>query len=283
MRAEDIGPGDRAEKRAGAKPRATGNGQRETGNGKRATDMQNLFRNQGLGVTVRGVSKRYKIAAGDVHALRDSSWDVAKGSAVAIMGPSGCGKTTLLNLLGGVDRPSSGSILIDGQDLTTMNERALETHRLKRVGFVFQFFNLIPSITAFENIELPMVMAGTPEEACRKRSRELLGLVGLEAKGEKRPEELSGGEQQRVGVALALANDPALILADEPTGNLDSTNASAIANLLKSLATEYGKTVIMVSHDPKTVEVFPTVYDARRPVPGQRDACRERRMIAADR
>jgi ABC-type lipoprotein export system ATPase subunit len=108
-----------------------------------------------------------------------------------------------------------------------------------------------------------MVMAGTSDDECRRRSRELLGLVGLEAKGQKRPEELSGGEQQRVGVALALANDPALILADEPTGNLDSTNAAAIANLLKSLATEYGKTVIMVSHDPKTVEVFPTVYSMR--------------------
>ena len=106
--------------------------------------MDNLFKNQGLGVTVRGLSKRYTMAAGEVHALRESSWDVAKGSAVAIMGPSGCGKTTLLNLLGGVDRPSSGTILIDGQDLTGMNERALETHRLRRVGFVFQFFNLIP-------------------------------------------------------------------------------------------------------------------------------------------
>ena len=223
----------------------------------------NLFKNAGLGVTVTGVSKRYTMAAGDVHALRESSWEVRKGDAVAIMGPSGCGKTTLLNLLGGVDRPTTGHILIDGQDLTAMNERSLETHRLRRVGFVFQFFNLIPSITAFENLELPMVMAGTPEEECRARARRLLGLVGLEAKGEKRPEELSGGEQQRVGVALALANDPALILADEPTGNLDSTNAVAIATLLKSLATEYGKTVIMVSHDPKTVEVFPTVYAMR--------------------
>jgi putative ABC transport system ATP-binding protein len=222
-----------------------------------------LFRNQGVGVNVRGVSKRYVVAAGEVHALRESSWDVAKGSAVAIMGPSGCGKTTLLNLLGGVDRPTSGTIVIDGQDLTGMNERSLETHRLRRVGFVFQFFNLIPSITAFENIELPMVMAGMGDEECRRRSRALLGLVGLEAKGEKRPEELSGGEQQRVGVALALANDPALILADEPTGNLDSTNAAAIANLLKSLTTDFGKTVIMVSHDPKTVEVFPTVYAMR--------------------
>jgi putative ABC transport system ATP-binding protein len=222
-----------------------------------------IFRNPGVGVSVKGVSKRYQVAAGEVHALRESSWDVAKGDAVAIMGPSGCGKTTLLNLLGGVDRPSSGSILIDSQDLTAMNERALETHRLRRVGFVFQFFNLIPSVTAFENIELPMVMAGKPEAECRERARHLLGLVGLEAKGQKRPEELSGGEQQRVGVALALANDPALILADEPTGNLDSTNANAIAMLLRSLAIEHGKTVIMVSHDPKTVEVFPTVYSMR--------------------
>ena len=228
-----------------------------------ANGNDSIFNNPGVGVTVADVSKRYQIAAGEVHALRESSWEVRTGDAVAIMGPSGCGKTTLLNLLGGVDRPSGGTILIDGQDLTAMNERALERHRLRRVGFVFQFFNLIPSITAFENLELPMVMAGMPEAECHDRARHLLGLVGLEAKGQKRPEELSGGEQQRVGVALALANDPALILADEPTGNLDSANATAIANLLKSLATEHGKTVIMVSHDPKTVEVFPTVYSMR--------------------
>src|SRR6516164_2494278 len=222
-----------------------------------------MFTNKGVSVTVSGVSKRYRTAAEEVHALRESSWEVPTGGAVAIMGPSGCGKTTLLNLLGGVDRPTGGRILIDGQDLTAMNERALETHRLRRVGFVFQFFNLIPSITAFENLELPMVMAGVPEEDCRDRARRLLAMVGLDAKGGKRPEQLSGGEQQRVAVALALANDPALILADEPTGNLDSTNASAIANLLKSLSTEYGKTVIMVSHDAKAVEAFPTVYGMR--------------------
>ena len=226
-------------------------------------DNGKLFRNPGVGVAVRGLSKRYVVAAGEVHALRESSWEVGKGDAVAIMGPSGCGKTTLLNLLGGVDRPTSGTILVDGQDLTAMNERALEMHRLRRVGFVFQFFNLIPSVTALENLELPMVMAGMPEAECRERARHLLGLVDLETKGHKRPEELSGGEQQRVGVALALANDPALILADEPTGNLDSTNANVIATLLKSLSTDHGKTVIMVSHDQKTVEVFPTVYSMR--------------------
>jgi len=222
-----------------------------------------MFKNKGVNVTVSGLSKRYKTAAEEVHALRESSWQVPTCGAVAIMGPSGCGKTTLLNLLGGVDRPTTGTILIDSQDLTAMSERALEAHRLHRVGFVFQFFNLIPSITAFENLELPMVMAGTPEPECRDRARKLLAMVGLQAKGEKLPEQLSGGEQQRVAVALALANDPALILADEPTGNLDSTNAAAIAGLLKSLATEYGKTVIMVSHDSKAVEVFPTVYGMR--------------------
>jgi putative ABC transport system ATP-binding protein len=222
-----------------------------------------MFKNKGVGVSVSGLSKRYRMAAEDVHALRESSWEVRTGQAVAIMGPSGCGKTTLLNLLGGVDRPTTGKIVIDGQDLTQMNERALEKHRLLKVGFVFQFFNLIPSITAIENMELPMVMAGVPEAECRERALLLLGLVGLEAKGQKRPEELSGGEQQRVAVALALANDPSLILADEPTGNLDSTNAMAIAKLLRSLATDYGKTVVMVSHDPKTVEVFPEVHSMR--------------------
>jgi putative ABC transport system ATP-binding protein len=222
-----------------------------------------MFEHKGVNVKVDGVSKRYSTAAEEVHALRDSSWEVATGQAVAIMGPSGCGKTTLLNLLGGVDRASTGKILIDGQDIAQMNERALEQHRLRKVGFVFQFFNLIPSITAFENLELPMVMAGLSDAECRERAQALLALVGLEAKGQKRPEQLSGGEQQRVAVALALANDPALILADEPTGNLDSRNAVAIATLLRSLATEHGKTVIMVSHDPKMVDEFPTVYTMR--------------------
>jgi putative ABC transport system ATP-binding protein len=222
-----------------------------------------FFKHRGVNVQVTGLSKEYRMGPEQVHALRDTDWRVNTGTAVAIMGPSGCGKTTLLNLLGGVDRPTGGKITIDDDDLTAMNERALEKHRLLNVGFVFQFFNLIPSITAIENLELPMVMAGVPDEECHQRARTLLGLVGLEAKGQKRPEELSGGEQQRVAIALALANDPALILADEPTGNLDSVNAAAISKLLTHLATDYGKTVILVSHDPKTVEHFPTVYSMR--------------------
>jgi putative ABC transport system ATP-binding protein len=222
-----------------------------------------FFKHPGVGVRVSALSKRYRMGPEEVHALRATDWEVETGTATAIMGPSGCGKTTLLNLLGGVDKPSGGSIRIDDDDLTGMSERMLEQHRLLKVGFVFQFFNLIPSITAIENLELPMVMAGVESAECHERARMLLGLVGLEAKGQKRPEELSGGEQQRVAVALALANDPALILADEPTGNLDSANAAAIAKLLRRLATDYGKTVILVSHDPKTVEHFPTVHVMR--------------------
>jgi putative ABC transport system ATP-binding protein len=222
-----------------------------------------FFKHRGVRVEVSGLSKRYRMGPEEVHALRDTDWRVETGTPVAIMGPSGCGKTTLLNMLGGVDRPSGGRIKIDNDDLTAMNERMLEKHRLLNVGFVFQFFNLIPSISALENLELPMVMAGVSEAECHERAKTLLALVGLEAKGQKRPEELSGGEQQRVAIALALANDPALILADEPTGNLDSANAAAIAKLLLLLATDYGKTVILVSHDPNTVQHFPTVHSMR--------------------
>ena len=228
-----------------------------------ASSRISSFTNKGVRVEVTGAEKIYKTAAETVHALRETDWQVEAGQAVAIMGPSGCGKTTLLNLLGGVDRPSRGTVLVDGQSLSEASERALEKYRLLKVGFVFQFFNLLPSMTAFENLELPMMVAGMTEAASRGRARDLLDLVGLAAKGQKRPEELSGGEQQRVAIALALANDPALILADEPTGNLDTTNAAVIAALLRLLATDYGKTVIMVSHDPKAVEHFPYVFHMR--------------------
>ena len=222
-----------------------------------------FFTTKGVDVAVSGVRKVYKMPAEEVHALRGVDWSVKQGHAVAIMGPSGCGKSTLLNLLGGVDRPTGGEVHVDGQNIGSMDERSLEIYRLRKVGFVFQFYNLIPSISAVENVELPMIMAGRSEDASRERAHAILTLVGLDHKANKRPEELSGGEQQRVGVGLALANDPALILADEPTGNLDSANADAIARLLVSLATEHGKTVIMVSHDAKTVEHFPARYAMR--------------------
>jgi putative ABC transport system ATP-binding protein len=210
-----------------------------------------------------GLSKVYRTSAEEVRALKGVEWEVAPGGAIAVMGPSGCGKTTLLNLLGGVDHPTEGEIRVDGRELSAFSERELERYRLLKVGFVFQFFNLIPTLTAFENLELPMLIAGISPAERAQRCKGLLQMVGLGEKTNKRPEELSGGEQQRVAVALALANDPSLILADEPTGNLDTENTATIADLFVSLAEEHGKTVIMASHDPKAVEQFKKVYHMR--------------------
>jgi putative ABC transport system ATP-binding protein len=209
------------------------------------------------------VSKVYDTAAARITALEQISWEVSAGEAVALMGPSGCGKTTILNLLGGMDRPTGGEIWVNGTNVAAMTERQLEQYRLRQIGFVFQFFNLIPSLSAVENLELPMLIAGRPAEERRARAEALLETVGLRQKGFKRPEELSGGEQQRVAVCLALVNDPPLILADEPTGNLDSANARIVAGMLVDLARDRGKTVIIASHDPKVVEAFPRVYHMR--------------------
>jgi putative ABC transport system ATP-binding protein len=209
------------------------------------------------------VSKVYETAAARITALEEMSWEVRPGEAVALMGPSGCGKTTILNLLGGMDRPTSGEIWVNGDNVARMSERQLENYRLRNVGFVFQFLNLIPSLSAIENLELPMLIAGIPPNERRARAESLLSTVGLKEKAFKRPEELSGGEQQRVAVCLALVNDPALILADEPTGNLDSNNARVIAGMLIDLAKTRGKTVIMASHDPQVVQQFQRVYHMR--------------------
>lgn len=222
-----------------------------------------FFKNHGVTVRVSGLTKSYETSAEHVRALKGIEWQIGPGDAVALMGPSGCGKTTLLNLLGGVDHPTGGEILVGDQKLTALSERDLEKYRLQKVGFVFQFFNLIPTLTAVENLELPMLIAGTDPEDRKGRIDGLLRMVGLGEKGHKRPEELSGGEQQRVAVALSLANDPSLILADEPTGNLDSENTTTISKLFLSLAERYGKTVIMASHDPKAVEQFKKVYNMR--------------------
>ena len=222
-----------------------------------------FFKNRGVEVKVSKLTKSYNTAAEQVRALKGVEWQIAPGDAVALMGPSGCGKTTLLNILGGVDHPTGGNILVGDQKLTSLSERDLEKYRLHKVGFVFQFFNLIPTLTAMENLELPMLVAGIGADERKRRADGLLQMVGLAAKGHKRPEELSGGEQQRVAVALALANDPALILADEPTGNLDTENTKTIAALFLSLAELHGKTVIMASHDPKAVEQFKKVYNMR--------------------
>jgi putative ABC transport system ATP-binding protein len=228
-----------------------------------ATKVSGFFRSTGVSLEMEGVEKSYRTAVEEIRALDGIRWSVPAGSCIAIMGPSGCGKTTLMNIVGGVDRASAGRVVVDGADLAKATERDLEKYRLLKVGFIFQLFNLIPSISALENLELPMMMAGVGEQPRRERAKALLDMVGLGAKGAKRPEELSGGEQQRVAVALALANDPALILADEPTGNLDSANAETITKLLRALARDHGKTVVMVTHDPRAAEAFPEVHAMR--------------------
>src|ERR1051325_3933703 len=222
-----------------------------------------FFTHRGVDVKVAGLTKSYRTSAEEVRALKGIDWQITAGEAIALMGPSGCGKTTLLNILGGVDHASAGEIVVGGDKLASLGERELERYRLLKIGFVFQFFNLIPTLTAFENFGVPVLISGVAPAERARRCEGLLGMVGLGEKMHKRPEELSGGEQQRVAVALALANDPALILADEPTGNLDTENTSSISALFVSLSERYGKTVIMARHDPQAVEQFKKVYHMR--------------------
>ncbi|MGQ4893836.1 MAG: ABC transporter ATP-binding protein [Candidatus Njordarchaeia archaeon] len=200
-------------------------------------------------IVCKDLVKIYKTGKIEVVALRDLNLKVNSGEFRAIVGPSGSGKTTLLNLIGGLDSPSAGKIIVNDVDITKLSPKQLIEYRRKSVGFVFQFFNLIPTLTAYENIELPMIFIGTPKEERKKRVKELLTLVGLSNRADHKPHELSGGEQQRVAIAAALANDPPLILADEPTGELDSATGRQIVELFKHLDKELGKTLIIVTHD----------------------------------
>jgi putative ABC transport system ATP-binding protein len=193
------------------------------------------------------VRRAYRTGAGDVVALAGVSLELDAGELVAIEGPSGSGKSTLLQLLGALDEPSSGSLLFDGRELTSMSERARTALRSKDIGFVFQSFNLIPTLTAAENVESSMVPLGVARGERRTRTGELLDRVGLAARADHLPSRLSGGEQQRVALARALANEPRVILADEPTGNLDSTTAEEVVDALQAL-TDDGVTVIVVTH-----------------------------------
>lgn len=200
-------------------------------------------------VNVNDVIKIYKTGPLEVVALRGLSLDVRKGEFVAVMGPSGCGKTTLLNLIGGMDKPSAGSVLVEGLDLAGLDTDQISDFRARRIGFVFQFFNLIPELTARENIDLPMRISGIERTEREERARELLDLVGLQGRASHRPGQLSGGEQQRIAIAAALANNPPVILADEPTGELDSESGAGILGLLKELSEEERRTVVVATHD----------------------------------
>lgn len=202
-------------------------------------------------IRIRGLSKGYRRGGQVIPVLLDLDMDVAAGEFVALMGPSGSGKSTLLNLIAGIDKPSSGTIAIGGVDIADLSEGELADWRAANVGFVFQFYNLLPVLSAQDNVELPLLLTGLSSRQRAERARLVLGLVGLADRADHYPNELSGGQQQRVAIARALVSDPLLIVADEPTGDLDRVTGEEILGLLERLVVEMGKTIVMVTHDPK--------------------------------
>ena len=200
-------------------------------------------------IKLKNVTKTYSMGNVDVHAIRGITLDIHKGDFVAVQGPSGSGKSTLMNMIGCLDYPSKGSVYLDNQDISHLTESDLAQIRGKKIGFVFQTFNLIPILSAAENVALPMIFQGVPKEKRLKRAIELLSLIGLKERVHHKPTELSGGERQRVAIARSLANDPEVILADEPTGNLDSMNGKIVMEILETLNKKEKKTIILVTHD----------------------------------
>ena len=205
-------------------------------------------------VRVRGLDKIYHRGSEDIHVLQDLNLDVDAGDFVAFMGPSGSGKTTLLNLLGGLDVPTHGHITVAGDEITNMSSSKLTTWRARHVGFVFQMYNLIPVMTAFQNVELPLLLTSLSKAKRRTHTETALGVVGLSDRMDHYPRQLSGGQEQRVGIARAIAADPTFLLCDEPTGDLDRKSADEILNLLQRLSKEFNKTILMVTHDPLAAE-----------------------------
>jgi len=211
-------------------------------------------------IVARSVSKTYRRGRQLITALQNVAFEVSQGELVLLIGPSGSGKTTLLNLIAALDRPDNGEILVDGLDVTGLSRSAAAGYRDERVGMIFQSYNLLPQLTALENILLPMIPRRQPN---RRRALELLETVGLGDRGRHRPSELSGGEQQRVAIARALINDPSLILADEPIGNLDDENARKIIALLSDACRQRGKTMFLVTHDREMVGPADRVFEVR--------------------
>jgi putative ABC transport system ATP-binding protein len=200
-------------------------------------------------IVTQDLSKTYGKGALQVHALRKTNIQIQQGDYIAIIGPSGSGKSTLMNLLGCLDKPSTGKVLIDGTDITMLNENHLAKIRREQIGFIFQKYNLIPTLTALENVALAMGFAGVDSATRMSRAKQLLGMVDLSKRITHKPSELSGGEQQRVAIARALANNPSIILADEPTGNVDTKSGNKIMDILENINTK-GETIIIVTHDP---------------------------------
>ena len=209
------------------------------------------------------LTRTYKVGETEVEALRGINLEVTAGQFVALVGPSGSGKSTFLNLVGGLDQPTSGELWVDGVELSASKEKVLTEHRRKRVGFVFQSFNLLPRLTALENVALPLMFVGVLHEERQLRARELLVKVGLEERLDHRPTQLSGGEQQRVAIARALVARPTIILADEPTGNIDSATGTEIMALLRRLNKEQGVTLLLVTHDMSAADFADRVFQVR--------------------
>ena len=216
--------------------------------------MMNEQRNGEVVVELRAVSKVYRQGNVDVHALRSLDLTVTRGEFTALVGPSGSGKTTTLNLVGGLDAPTAGTVLLEGADLGALGRKALSPLRRDRIGFVFQSYNLIPVLTAYENAEMVMWVQGVPAAKRKKRVMDLLHAVGLEGMEDRRPTELSGGQQQRVAIARAIASDPAIVLADEPTANVDSETAETLISLMEQLNRDRGVTFLFSTHDHRVVE-----------------------------
>lgn len=207
------------------------------------TDTNNI-------IVADNVVKTYDTGTTRVEALKGITFSVERGEMVAVMGPSGCGKTTLLNTLSGLDSVDSGQIWLEGQDLAAMGDKKRTDYRARRMGFIFQVFNLLPVLSSVENVELPLLVSGARPSEARNKAMDALGRVGLTDWGHHRPAELSGGQRQRVTIARSLVNDPAIVWADEPTGSLDSKSAQDIMDLLETLNQEAGLTIVLVTHDP---------------------------------
>lgn len=205
-------------------------------------------------VQIKNVTKVYKRDSMQIPVLQKLSLDVPEGEFLALMGPSGSGKTTLLNLIAGIDRPTEGSISVGGMDIATMSESTLAKWRSQHVGFVFQFYNLLPVLTAYENVELPLLLTKLSKQEKKQHVEAALGVVGLADRMKHYPKQLSGGQEQRVAIARAIVTDPTLIVADEPTGDLDKKSAEDILQLMEQLNKEFKKTIIMVTHDPHAAE-----------------------------
>jgi putative ABC transport system ATP-binding protein len=205
-------------------------------------------------VQIRGVTKHYQRGPERIEVLHGINLDIPKGDFVALMGPSGSGKTTLLNLIGGLDKPSAGSIEVAGQRIDTMSSGQLSRWRASHVGFVFQFYNLLPVLTAQRNVELPLLLTNLSSAQRRRNAEVALELVGLKDRANHKPRELSGGQEQRVAIARAIVSDPTILVCDEPTGDLDRKTADEVLGLLRMLNRSHGKTIVVVTHDPKAAE-----------------------------